>query len=70
MGRVVGLEPTHNGATIRRVSHFTTPATYRCHMSFRHMTELIIAYRKTFVKYFFTYPHCFPFPFKNFKNEL
>lgn len=27
MGRVVGLEPTHNGATIRRVSLFTTPAT-------------------------------------------
>ena len=27
MGRVVGVEPTHNGATIRRVNHFTTPAT-------------------------------------------
>lgn len=27
MGRVVGLEPTHNGATIRRVNHFTIPAT-------------------------------------------
>ena len=26
MGRVVGVEPTHNGATIRRVNHFTTPA--------------------------------------------
>ena len=24
MGRVVGLEPTRNGATIRRVNHFTT----------------------------------------------
>ena len=27
MGRVVGFEPTRNGATIRRVNHFTTPAT-------------------------------------------
>ena len=27
MGRVVGIEPTHNGATIRRVNRFTTPAT-------------------------------------------
>lgn len=26
MGRVVGVEPTHNGATIRRVNHFTIPA--------------------------------------------
>lgn len=31
MGRVVGLEPTHNGATIRRVSRFTTPATFGRH---------------------------------------
>ena len=30
MGRVVGVEPTHNGATIRRVNHFTTPAA-SCH---------------------------------------
>ena len=29
MGRVVGFEPTHNGATIRRVNHFTIPATCR-----------------------------------------
>ncbi len=28
MGRVVGLEPTRNGATIRRVNHFTTPAIF------------------------------------------
>ena len=29
MGRVVGFEPTHNGATIRRVNRFTIPATCR-----------------------------------------
>ena len=27
MGRVVGFEPTRNGATIRRVNRFTIPAT-------------------------------------------
>ncbi len=73
MGRVVGLEPTHNGATIRRVSHFTTPATYRRHIAFRHMTLSIIAYEKYFVKYFFILPFYFLiafYEFKNFKKEL
>ena len=73
MGRVVGLEPTHNGATIRRVSHFTTPATYWRHIAFRHMTLSIIAYRKYFVKYFFILPfrpRIELYEFKNFKKEV
>jgi hypothetical protein len=29
MGWGVGIEPTHNGATIRRVNRFTTPTVYQ-----------------------------------------
>ena len=42
MGRVVGVEPTHNGATIRRVNHFTTPAIFFPSQAFRHMTLFIV----------------------------
>ena len=42
MGRVVGLEPTRNGATIRRVNHFTTPAIFSLSQAFRHMTLFIV----------------------------
>ena len=31
----MGFEPTRNGATIRRVNHFTTPATYHVAVSLR-----------------------------------
>ena len=33
MGRNVGIEPTHNGTTIRRVNHFTNCAIATCIIS-------------------------------------
>lgn len=52
MGRVVGLEPTHNGATIRRVSRFTTPATYGV-TQHRYMTVFIISLKTHTVNHYF-----------------
>lgn len=52
MGRVVGLEPTHNGATIRRVSRFTTPATYGV-TQHRYMTVFIISLKMHTVNHYF-----------------
>ena len=58
MGRVVGLEPTHNGATIRRVSRFTTPPHIESYDQ-SHMTLIIISHTARLVNSFSLFPSDF-----------
>lgn len=49
MGRLMGIEPTNDGATIRCVNHFTTTATVS--LTF-YQASYIIAYSLCFVNTF------------------
>lgn len=41
MGRITGIEPAHNGATIRRVNHFTICAMYMIKRVFARAINII-----------------------------
>ena len=58
MGRNVGIEPTHTGATIRRVNHFTNSAMRYIHFSrislvMQHKISLSFVFLRKFLSIFY-----------------